>query len=258
MVINLDIDARIPMLFEYYKKVDGGVLVNNIDIDEKFDLAKIEDKIKYKSGLKNYFTLLDDDLNKVVDCYNLVDKYIHGRLYRYVQTTNYSILLDRDNIMITDELTLYVSLFDSGGYVGIPFNKIKGYDTNEYRIFGYINKNGEKIKTYSYILTKDFKYIGKYSMEDVIAFVMLDNTDYVEGYIVESQGEGIINSSILHRNGTTTGLIYEGELELLRKVKRVGTMNRNVITKSELKEFIQQRTIRFKMGDGNATHAMMY
>ncbi len=61
-------------------------------------------------------------------------------------------------------------------------------------------------------------------MEDVIAFVMLDNTDYVEGYIVESQGEGIINSSILHRNGTTTGLIYEGELELLRKVKRVGTM----------------------------------
>ncbi len=46
--------------------------------------------------------------------------------------------------MITDELTLNVSLFDSGGYVGIPFNTIKGYDTNEYRIFGYINKNGER------------------------------------------------------------------------------------------------------------------
>ena len=251
------LDARIPMLYDYYREVNGGVLVNNLDLDERID-ANYNKMLKLGKPSKNYLTLLDKNLQKIADCYDAEDRYVHGIFYRYLKTVNYTILLDKDNTMVTDELTLNVSLFDSGGYVGIPFNTIKGYDTNEYRIFGYINKKGEKLKTYSYIMAKDFKYVGRYSMEDVIAYVMLDNTDYIEGYIVESKGEGIVSSSIVHSPGTTTGLVYKGEIELMRKEKRVGSRYLPVIMKSELKEFVKQRTIRFKTKDKGATHIMMF
>ncbi len=252
------LDPRIPLLYDYYKVIYNGVIVNNLSLKDKvnynnptLDLVQMgrDNKI-------NYFTFLEKDLNTVSDCINISDRYIHGRLYRYLETANYTVLLDFNNVMVTDEITYGVELFDSGGYIAIPYNKIKVYDTTVYRLFGYIDKYGKKLKTYSIIKRLDFKYIGKYSMEDVIAYVMTKNTDYVEGYIVESKGEGIVDSNIIYNHDTTTGLVYQGELEKIVRQRRLNGKYIDYITNEQLSEFVKQRSIRIKL-DNNATHAII-
>lgn len=253
------VDPRIPLLYDYYKVIYNGIIVNNLNIKEQinYNNPSINLVALGKDRRINYFTLLDKDFNKVSDCINVTDQEVNGRIYRYLETANYKILLDMNHTMITEELTYGIELFNLGGYTAIPFNRIEGYDKSSYRLFGFLNKDGKKLKTYSFINQKDFKYIGKYSMDDVIAHVVTRNTKYVEGYIVESKGEGIVNSNILYANGTATGLVYEGELELILKPKRLNSMTVNCITSEQLSEFVKQRTIRMKL-ENKATHAIMF
>lgn len=253
----MPVDPRIPMFYEEYKPLYNGVLVPNLEVGEirrhpltGAKLDRVNDKL-----------FLGKDLEEIAKCIDVEDIVIKGRQYRYLVTKDYTILLDGNNILVTNSITNSVQVFENGGFIGNPKIQIKGYDQSDYRIYGYLGRGGKLLKTYSIISKKDFKFIKKYGAKDIIASIITDRTEHIESYLVEThEGEdGILPSNMIYATGTTTGLVYPHEIQRIIKKKRIGGRITDVINNSELSEFVMQRVIRTKLDlKTEPTHAIMF
>ena len=254
---TMPVDPRIPMFYDEYKPLYNGVLVPNLEVGEVRrhpltgnPLDKVNDKV-----------FLGKELEEIAKCIDVEDIVINGRQYRYLVTKDYTILLDGNNTLVTNSMTHSVQAFEDGGFIGNPQIEIKGYDQNDYRIYGYLGRGGRLLRTYSIISEKDFKFIGRYGAKDIIAPIITDRTDHIESYLVETHNgeDGILPTNMVYANGTTTGLVYPHEIQRIIKKKRLGGRITDVINNSELSEFVMQRVIRTKLDlKTEPTHAIMF